>query len=132
MGSIERLPHPAYTTLLSSAARTATTNTSTQYNDAARGVILTLAVSSVTATPALTVTLQYSYDNGTTWVSAFAATAAVATAVTSSYLVYPGIENAADGAFTESVALPLPRVWRVSVVHADADSATYALYAQFL
>lgn len=128
------LPSPATKTLLPSAARAVAQAyaSDAQANHEAEGVLLTLAVSAVTATPALTLKVQYSPDGGTTWIDYFVVAAAVATAVNSSYLLYPGIVAAADGAVTESVNLPLPRLWRVAVTHGDTDSATYAVYAMYL
>jgi hypothetical protein len=128
------LPSPATETILPSAARALAQayNSSAFANHQADGVLLTLAVSAVTATPALTLKMQYSPDGGTTWVDYFTVAAAVATAVNSSYLIYPGIVAANDGNLTESVNLPLPRLWRVAVTHGDTDSATYAVYAMYL
>jgi hypothetical protein len=128
------LPSPATKTILASAARAlAQAYTSdAQDNHEADGVLITLVVTAVTATPALTLKVQYSPDRGTNWIDYFTVAAAVATAVNSSYLIYPGIVAAADGNLTESVNLPLPRYWRVAVTHGDTDSATYAVYAMYL
>jgi hypothetical protein len=128
------LPSPATQTLLPSAARAVAQAYASDAvaNHQAEGVLLSLVVTAVTATPALTLKTQYSPDGGTTWIDHFVAAAAVATAVNSSYLIYPGIVAAADGAMTESVNLPLPRYWRVAVTHGDTDSATYAVYAMYL
>jgi hypothetical protein len=101
-------------------------------NHESAGVIITLMVTAVTATPALTLKMQFSPDKGTTWIDYFVVAAAVATAVNSSYLVYPGILASADGAMTESFNLPLPRLWRVAVTHGDTDSATYSVEAMYL
>jgi hypothetical protein len=128
------LPSPATDTLLASAARALAQAyaSDAQSNHEADGVLLSLVVTAVTATPALTLKVQYTPDAGTTWIDYFVAAAAVATAVNSSYLLYPGVLASADGAVTESVNLPLPRDWRVAVTHGDTDSATYAVYAMYL
>lgn len=118
--------------LAASAARTTTLTGDTQYNHEAKGLLLTVAISAVTATPSLTPKIQYSPDGGTTWVDYCVVTTPLATAATSSYLIYPVIDASADGAMTESFSLPLPRVWRVVVTAGDADSATYAVFGQYL
>ena len=130
--ALRLLPAKTDVTLLASASRTAAQTGTTQYNHEGAGVILTLAVASITATPGLTVSMGYSYDGGTTWVIFWTAAAAVTTAVTVNYLIYPGILATADGLYTESLNAPLPRIWRITVAVADADEATYALYGQLL
>ena len=126
------LPSPAYEELVASAARTATVTTDTFYNHDAAGMILTVVSTAVTATPAVTPKIQYTPDAGTTWIDYCVVTAAIATAANFSYLIYPAIDPAADGAMTESFNLPLPRVWRLVLTHGDADSITYAVYATYL
>lgn len=132
MGSIDRLPHPVNVTLLASAARTATANSSAQTNDSARGVLITFVSTAETGTAEVTPSIDFSYDGGTTWVQYWTAAAAVSTITTATYLLYPGILATADGALTESVNLPLPRLWRLTCTVADTDSFTYAVYAQLL
>lgn len=128
------LPSEATKTILPSAARAlAQAYTSdAQPNHQATGMILTVAISAVTATPALTPKIQYSPDGGTTWIDYCVVTTPLAAAANSSYLIYPGILASADGAMTESFNLPLPRLWRAVVTHGDTDSATYAVYAMYL
>lgn len=126
------LPHPGYETLLSSAARTTTQTGTTMGNHDAAGVIITVAMTAVTATLMLTPKVQYSPDGGTTWVDYCVAAIALAAIANSSYLIYPGILASADGAMTESFNLPLPRTWRLVVTAGNGVSATYAAHAMYL
>lgn len=131
MPALLTMHNPYGETLLASAARTATANTATLFNHESLGVLLYLDVTAAAATPSVVPTVQFSPDGGTTWVNYAAFTAVTGIAATS-YLLYPGILASADGALSESVNLPLPRCWRVSMVAADADSLTYSLVVQFL
>jgi hypothetical protein len=123
--------NPPYERLLASAARTATTNTATLGNHESRGVLLYFNVTSITSTPSLTPTVQFSPDGGTTWVD-YCAFTAVTSATDNTYLIYPVLDASAAGSADAVIALPLPRIWRVSIVAADSDSATYALDVVYL
>lgn len=132
MATAVTLNHPATVTLFASAARTATATGTTQYNNEAKGIILTVLSTAVTATPVVTPKIQYSPDNGTTWIDYLVITTAIGTAANFSYLIYPVVDASADGAMTESFSLPLPRVWRLVLTHGDADSITYSVIATYL
>jgi hypothetical protein len=108
-------------TLLASAARTATTFSASQVNYNARGVILTLDVTSA-GTGNLQIFL-YSVDP----ISAITPTLANGTVVTTDavLMAYPGVLDADCPGDARSVVLP--RVWTVSVNKSDASSWTYSL-----
>ncbi len=127
------LAHPGIETILPSAAQTTTRTSALIGNHQARGALLTIVVTAVTLTPLLTPKVQYSPNDGATWIDYVVFTqVAPAGSANYSYMVHPDLVAAADGAITESVALPLPRAWRLVVTAADADSATYAAYAMYL
>jgi hypothetical protein len=116
-------------TVLASAARTATTNSSDQTNYNGRGVIVTLDVTAITDTPSLTLSIEAKM--GSNYEALLTASAAVTATGTHTYIVYPGVGEA--GADVVQVAgFPLPRTWRVTVTHADADSATYSVTASVI
>lgn len=118
-------------TVLSSAARTATDTSGAFANHEHLGVLLSVLVTAG-STLSLTPKVQYSPDAGTTWIDYFVVAAALTATGNVSYLLYPGVLATADGAVTESVNLPLPRLWRVVVTHGNANSATYSVMAQYL
>jgi outer membrane scaffolding protein for murein synthesis (MipA/OmpV family) len=110
-----------------SAARTTTPTAMDRQKRAtgARGLVVILHVSAVTATPALTVTIQ-GYNPLSGLYYTILASAVIATTGTVILRVYPGLTAAAN--LTVSDVLPLE--WRVIVEHGDADSATYSVTAQ--
>jgi hypothetical protein len=133
------LPRDYEVELLASAARTtaAEGTSAAQYNHDAHGLILTINVTAITATPVLTPQIQFSPDGGTTWLPYWIAAATIATAVRVNYLLYPGLlstvlGNSGATGILESVNLPLPRIWRLIVNVADTDSATYSASAHLL
>ena len=116
-------------TVLASAARTTTLQSSdiTHYN--APGFLLFVNVSAVADTPSITPTIQIkdsiSGQYKTVW------TAAAAITATGQY-VYLFVPGGAAGSYTEAVNLCVGRTWRVGVTHGDADSITYSISADML
>jgi hypothetical protein len=109
-------------TALASAARTAQTDSADLNNPDARGVVVVLDVTAITATPILTLLIQ-GKDPASGKYYTLLTGAAVSTVSTSTYVVYPGVTETAS----VDVASPLPATWRVRVQVADADSATYSV-----
>lgn len=112
--------------VLPSAARTTTPDTQ-EFEILGRGyqytgLHLILDVTAVTATPALTVTVD-GVDRLSGKTYNLITSAVIATAVTTALKIAPGITPAANVA----VAMNLPPVFRVTVSHGDADSATYSV-----
>lgn len=112
-----------------SAART-TSPDSQQFDlpSGARCLVVTVDITAVTATPAVTFTIEgVDLVSGNTWTllqSAALATTNTATTVRT-LSVGPGITASANVA----AAVPLPRTIRISASHGDADSATYSVGA---
>ena len=119
-------------TLLASAERTSSTVTPTQTNYNARGVMLVLDVSAITDTPSIQAVVQV-IDTLSGDYEAILRGGNVTTVSLNSYVVYPGGISTAGGGDVVMVAiLPLPRKWRVTVSHSDADPITYSLSAHYI
>lgn len=114
-------------TVLASAARTIAINSADLVNYNARGVIVVINVTAITATPILTVTITGKDTLSGKYVTILAS-AAISTVSVNTLIVYPGIAAAANSKADQ----PLPRVWRVEVAVADADSATYSIGANYI
>lgn len=115
-----------YFEVLPSAARTASPD-SQEFEITGRGyeyagLHLILDVTAVTATPAVTVTVA-GVDRVSGKTYTLLASAAVATVTTTVLRIAPGLTAAANLTVNDS----LPPVFRVTVTHGDADSATYSL-----
>lgn len=114
------------TTLLvmASAARTASANSSTITNYNARGVLVTMYVTAVVDTPSCVLHIQGILAG--TYKDLFIATAAITATGVYTYLLYPANVTIANDV-TEAEDLPLPRSFRIRVIHADGDSITYSV-----
>jgi len=108
--------------VLASAARTANTNSADFTNFNARGLHLNIDVSAIAATPSIVPTIQGKDPVSGNYYNLLVGPAL--TAVSNiTMIVYPGIIESAGF----KASLPLPRTWRVNMVHADADSITYSV-----
>jgi len=116
-------------TLLASAARTSTTSSADQVNYNGRGVLVTLNVTALAATPSVVLSIEAKM--GAVYEALLTASAAVTATGIHSYLVYPGV-GAASGDIVQVAGFPLPRTWRVTVTHGDADSITYVVNASVI
>ena len=114
-------------TILSSAARTATTSSADFTNLNARGGHFFVDVTAVTATPSIVVNIQGKDPVTDTYYNILVATAITATG-TAVLKVYPNGTAIAGGAASDV----LPRTYRVSVTHADTDSITYSIGASLV
>lgn len=113
-------------TILASAARTATPTVDTFHvSGDARGLILIIDATAVTATPSVVFTvLGVDPVSGKTWT--ILASAAVATVSTVVLRVHPELTASANLIAKDVV----PSYFTVSAVHGDADSITYSVAAQ--
>lgn len=116
------------TTADASAARTATVAGATVTNYNARGAVITINVTAASgATPTLVAKLQYSPDNGTTWIgyTEKPVTATISAIGRTTLVVYPGVTEVANAA----VSLPLPRTVRMHyTIGGTTPSFTFATY----
>ena len=115
------------TTVLASAARTATPTKAVQSNPGARGLHLIIDVTAVTATPSVVFTIQGYSALGGDYYTVLASAAITATGTTV-LRVYPGLTAAANTVANDV----LPPAWAVDAVHGDADSITYSVAASYL
>lgn len=118
-------------TLLASAARTATVQSSDQVNYNHRGVIITIDVTSVSDTPTITMTVEIKDSIGNTYNIILTAVGITATG-RFVFVIYPSTLTAAAGGITQVVQNPLPRTWRINMVHTDSDSITYSVDAAMI
>ena len=130
MGQANTLHGPVLE-VLASGARTTTTNSSTYYTPGAVGVVVSISISAITATPSVTFTIQGYDEISDRYYTVLASAAQTATNTGGSLLtltVYPGITASANVA----ASAVLPPQWRVNCAHGDADSMTYSVGAQLL
>ena len=112
--------------LLASAARVATTIAPNQINHNAKGVMVFLRVTAASGTGGLQINiaaidpitgLAFDLHNFPT---------AITTISSNTYVLYPGATNT-GASLRAAYATPLPRNWRISVIHGDGSSYTYSL-----
>jgi hypothetical protein len=111
-------------TLLASAARTATVASADQTNWNGKGAHVIINVTAIAATPSVVPTIQGKDPVSGSYYDILVGNAITATGMTV-LKVYPGIGVVVAGAASDI----LPRVWRVNMTHADADSITYSVAA---
>lgn len=109
-------------TLMASAARTASTNSSVQTNYNARGIMVEIAITTA-GTGSLTMILVGTINSNTHILAGSTAITGVG-----KYLIelYPGIGAAANEVNIRQSGT-LPRMWDVRVNHSDASSWTYSV-----
>lgn len=120
-------------TLLSSAARTATTNSSDQDNRFYWGLILFLDVTTRASSTTLTPGLQVKEPIGSNYITIWTATSAINSSDTTvAYLFYPSPNADAKALYTEAVDLIIGKTWRIVMTHGDTNSITYSVSASML
>ncbi len=125
----DRLRGNQEVTLLASAARTATLQSSDMVNYSHSGLLVFVSVTSITSTPVLTPYLQIKDSISSSYFTIWTASVALESVTTAAYLFQPG---GAGGSYSEAVNLRVGRTWRFGMTHADADSATYSVSAALL
>lgn len=118
---------PAQETVFASAARTADTASTVFANYGYRGLHLVIDATASAVTPSVVFTVQGYSPLGDDYYTILAS-AAITGAGTTVLRVYPGCIAAANTVANDC----LPPLWRVSAVHADADSITYSVNALLL
>lgn len=111
-------------TILASAARTASVDSADFTNFNGNGAHFVIDVSAITATPSIVVTIQGKDLISSNYYDILVG-AAITTVGTTILKVYPGINGLANAIANDI----LPRIFRVSVANADADSITYSISA---
>lgn len=107
--------------IYSSAARTATPTAVTKRVDRAKGVLLLIDVTAISATPSVTPKIEGVMSSGAVYtiLTGAAITATGQTALK----VYPGITASANVAVSDVV----PQSIKITLTHGDSDSATYSV-----
>lgn len=113
--------------LLASGARTTTQTSADLTNYNGRGISVVLDVTNIAAAPSVTVTINMK-DTTSGKYKLLLAGAAVTTAVTNRYVVYPGLTAAANAVASDH----LGRVFQIVVTANNANSGTYSVGYQIL
>lgn len=114
-------------TALASAARTATTSSPDIVNYNGDGIFVILRVSAIGTAPSLVVTVEGKDPVSGLYFALNVNPAAVIAVGTYVYEVGEGASGAAGGGVTQRTAGQLPRVFRVTVTHGNANSVTYSV-----
>jgi len=117
-------------TLLASATRNSTTTSPTQTNYNARGVIVVIKVTAVPGTDTITVYIDGHDPASNDWYVLLTGSALDTTGIRA-YVVCPGAGSAV-GDIDAVSSHPLPRKWRVRVVHSAATDFTYSVGASYV
>ena len=112
---------------LASAARTASVNGTTQTNQNGRGIMVFLNVSASAGGAGIQIVIEMIDSiSGNTKQISVSPTAVTATGQYV-YVYYPGAASAGGAVSTSQQ--PIPRSWRVRVIHGDGASHTYSVSA---
>lgn len=117
-------------TLLASAERTATTQSATQSNINARGIILYLNITSNGAGITLTPNIQARDPVSGEWKAITDYFGGVTLVGTHAFLVYPVATTI--GSYASVFNTPVPYTWRLNVGHSSADPATYSVGGSYI
>jgi hypothetical protein len=120
----ERVRNNQEGTLLASAARTTTTNSSDQTNYNGKCASAFLNVSAASGTGGLQLQFQWKDPISGNYAMLNSAPTAITAIGQTIYSLCPG---ATGGAVTQTTQAALPRTWRVAVTHGDASSYTYSV-----
>lgn len=111
-------------TVLVSAARTATVSSADLTNHNARGVHVIIDVTLDPALASVTFTVEGKDPVSGVYYTILTSAAIIATGTTA-LTVYPGVTETANVKESDVI----PRTWRVTATHVDADSITYSVGA---
>ncbi len=109
------------TVIYASAARTATPTAVTKRVDRAKGVMVLIDVTAVTATPSVVVTIDGVLSDGSVYT--ILTSAAITATGRTALRIYPGITAASNVAVSDVV----PQTIKITATHGDADSITYLM-----
>jgi len=115
--------------LLTSSARTTTTNSSDQTNYNWHGLLLTVDVTSAgtgSITPSIQIKDSISVNYKTIW------TAAAALTTNGTYVYTLAVPKPDAASYTEVVGLLVGRTWRLAMVANNANSVTYSVSADMV
>jgi len=118
---------PTESTLLASAARTATANTEVTNTEGYKGAIVVIDVTVDPASASITPHIEGKDDLSDKWYTILSG-AAIAATGTTVLRVFPGATAAANTVANDQ----LPATWRFRMAVADTDSITYSVNAILL
>lgn len=108
--------------ILPSAARTTTPDTVEFRTEGAEGLIVAVAATAATDTPAVTVTVYGVLPDDTTY--EIGATAAITGTGVTVLMIHPALTAVSNA----KISALIPDRIRVTAAHGDADSLTYSIY----
>lgn len=108
---------------LALAARTATTSSANLINRNCAGIRVFINVTALVDTPSITVSIEEKDPISGNYVALLTSAAITTTGQKTTLVIYPGLTAAAN-VVASSV---LPRDFRITVTHGDADSITYSI-----
>lgn len=123
---------PMDLTLLTSAARTATTASADQVNYSWRGILLLINITAASGTGGLQAILEAKDPISGLYLQLGGAPTALIAVGRKAYLYYPGVSTTGQGDIGASLPFALPRTFRARVLHGDATSYTYSLTCSML
>lgn len=110
--------------ILLSAVRNVTTASADLTNQNATGVIVYFNVTAVPGTDTVTLTIEGKDPVSYNYSALFTAPPVSVVTLPARYILYPG---ASQGAPNMVLGLPLPRSWRIRVLHSGAGNFTYSV-----
>lgn len=124
---------PRLVTLLSSSARTASTQSLMQDNAGWAHAIIIVDVTVGAAAETLTPQVEAYIPTSDTWepITAFAATATGYTGE-KVYIIGPGVVETAAISDQEVAGVPIPVKWRVNITHSSTGSWTYSVVVHLI
>lgn len=118
-------------TLLTTAARTVTTNSADQVNYNWKGCLITVDVT-VIGTGSITPSIQVKDSISGVYITVWTAAAALTANGTKVYAFYPNNLTIGTLTYTELVNLLFGRTWRLAMVANNANSVTYSASADMV
>ncbi len=120
----------AEATVLASAIRAATNNSPDQTNLSANGIAIIFDITIVPGTDTVQLIVQGKDPASGKYIDFFADAAQVGV-VTRTVIIHPNVGAAADGV-DNTRSYPIPRTWRVRIVHVGTGNFTYSVGAIYI
>ena len=134
MADVVAGPESGTTVLYELTATTATHKKSVVAPLWAKGALILVNSTAITASPIITITMEAMDADGSYNEVYWTAAATITTATDTSWLFYPTSQLTANKELdvTETIVGPIPRDFQLTFTHTDADSITYSVMIQWL